>query len=115
MTPKTLSERYAAAYGTFLAAAKITQERLTFIRQLESGAHKDIFIEELMDSLAVLARKAEAYLESDEDKSKSDAIGICTRCGEYTSLIDSCCGAAIHFEGGFVRPDEIEDEEKEIA
>lgn len=29
----------------------------------------------------------------------TDECGMCTRCGEYTSVTASCCGAAVDFEG----------------
>lgn len=43
--------------------------------------------------------------ESQLKKSKTwrenvDQFGRCSRCGEMASLLDPCCGAGLHFEGG---------------
>lgn len=38
-----------------------------------------------------------------------DIIGLCSSCGEHTSLADSCCGASVLHEGGYLSPDDIED------
>lgn len=37
-------------------------------------------------------------------------IGICTECGEHTSLADACCGAPVYCEGGFLDPNDVEEE-----
>jgi len=42
-------------------------------------------------------------------------VGMCTSCGEHTGVLDSCCGASVFVEGGYVNPldaeQEVEDEE----
>ena len=32
--------------------------------------------------------------------------GICSRCKEHTSVLDSCCGVPIYFEGGDIHPED---------
>jgi hypothetical protein len=36
-------------------------------------------------------------------------IGVCTECGEWTTLHESCCGAPIYIEGLTVNPDDEEE------
>ncbi len=35
------------------------------------------------------------------------ASGICARCKEHTSVLDSCCGGRVHFEGSTIDSDEL--------
>jgi hypothetical protein len=41
-----------------------------------------------------------------------DKIGICSNCGEMTSVLEPCCDAPILFEGSQISIDEFEDEEE---
>lgn len=37
--------------------------------------------------------------------------GVCTQCGEWTELNDSCCGDGVWIEGGVEYPDDDDDSE----
>lgn len=39
-----------------------------------------------------------------------DAVGMCTDCGEWTSVLEPCCNAAVHFEGAGYGLEDFEDE-----
>lgn len=45
-------------------------------------------------------------------KAKDEIIGVCKSCKEWTSLDNSCCGAPIWFEGGWISPEEEDDEDR---
>lgn len=36
--------------------------------------------------------------------------GICVKCGEHTTVAESCCGAGISAEGHIYHEEDIEDE-----
>ena len=40
-----------------------------------------------------------------------DRVGMCSRCKEWTSIKDSCCGVGIWFEGSLVQPEFEEEDE----
>lgn len=43
----------------------------------------------------------------------NDKQGMCAKCGEHTSVDDSCCGGGVWYEGGIEWPaDEDADEQK---
>lgn len=45
-------------------------------------------------------------------KAQAEKIeGVCTECKEWTTLLGSCCGAPIKYEGHIVSADDLEDEE----
>lgn len=75
---------------------------------------KNIDVTELPESEL---EKSSTYRELKDDS------GICRRCKEHTSVLYSCCGAPVHYNGGNVDPDyawdlieqELEQEAKDHA
>ena len=58
-------------------------------------------------------RRLLRYLERvtmKDGKYTEDDVGQCTACGEWTSVVDSCCGAPVAFEGGVVTAEMIEEQ-----
>jgi len=40
-----------------------------------------------------------------------DQCGQCSLCGEFTSLLEPCCGAPVFFEGAFYSLEDFEEDE----
>ena len=37
--------------------------------------------------------------------------GICTRCGEWTEVLQPCCNSAVEYEGSTISLDDFDEEE----
>jgi hypothetical protein len=42
---------------------------------------------------------------------KEERVGICGDCKEWTSVEDACCGSPVYVDGGWVSPEEDEEED----
>lgn len=43
----------------------------------------------------------------------SEKIGLCTACGEWTSVKEPCCGAGVWFEGGIEHWEDYQEDSDE--
>ncbi len=66
---------------------------------------------EVIDSKVAMAQVRAQYREFnhiewyDTNPTNEDREGICTRCGEHTTVEDSCCGVGVWVEGGMEFPE----------